>query len=309
MSSCDKVIESKLDIEYYFGEEGAEPLENVEDTEGLEVIDGNHVVPPGVAVEELKNYNGQKDLKDKCPEKVHELLLNKGLFDVYDKFVQTIYDDKTTRGPLGKWRDAQFISILDMFREDFAEKGVKVALCKRKSGKGSYRWIEFVDVDQVGDSYIPQYDQANLSGQIIKTCYTKLKFPNGVAVEELKQHKGRKKLKEKMPIYVEKLLKDHDLLSEYDQLVDHVIEAGRGQRTKMWNIEKLKGVLDVYKPIFSAKGVDLFVSHKQEYISHGQYGGHIEYYRWIEFVDRSIQPNYFPQRDSETKKQEECNVM
>ena len=70
MSSSDKVIESKLDIEYYFGEEGAETqLENAEDTEGLEVIDGNHVVPPGVAVEELKNYSGQKDLKNNCPEK------------------------------------------------------------------------------------------------------------------------------------------------------------------------------------------------------------------------------------------------
>ena len=158
MSFSDKVIESKLDIEYCYGEEGAEPLENAEDADGLEVIDGNHVVPPGVAVEELKNYNGQKDLKDKCPNKVHELLLNKGLFDVYDKFVQTIYDDKTTRGPLGKWRDAQFVSILDKFREDFAEKGVKVAFCKRKSGKGSYRWIEFVDVDQGRVNGVGIYD-------------------------------------------------------------------------------------------------------------------------------------------------------
>ena len=52
MSFSDKVIESKLDLEYYFGEEGAEPLENAEDADALQVIDGNHVVPPGVAVEE-----------------------------------------------------------------------------------------------------------------------------------------------------------------------------------------------------------------------------------------------------------------
>jgi hypothetical protein len=310
MSTYDhQVIESKLDLEYYIGEEGAEKNQGTtDDNEGTEVIEGNHVVPPGVAVEELKNYGGKEYLRDNCPEKVSQLLRSKGLFDVYDKFVQTIYDDKETCGGSGKWRDAQFISILDIFREEFAEKGVKVAFCKRKSSGGTYRWIEFIDIDQVGDSYVPQYDQSNLSGQIIKTCYTKLEFPNGVAVEELKQWRGSKKLKEKIPIYVEKMLTEHDLHSEYHQLIDHLIEAGRGERTKMWNIEKLKEVIDVYKPMFSAKGVDLFISHKQEYISHGQ-GGHVEFFRWIEFVDRTKQPNYSPQRDAETKKQDKCCIM
>ena len=54
--------------------------------------------------------------------------------------------------------------------------------------------------------------------------------------------------------------------------------------------------------MFSKKGVEIFVCHKQEYISHGQ-GGHFEYFRWIEFVDREVQPSYYPQRDAETKDQ------
>ena len=92
------------------------------------------------------NYTGHKDLKDKCPEDVRALLEEKDLFDVYDKFVQTIVDTKNTRGATGKWQDAQFISILDQFRDDFTAKGIKICFCKRKSGSkvGSYRWLEFL---------------------------------------------------------------------------------------------------------------------------------------------------------------------
>ena len=130
---------------------------------------------------------GHKDLKNTCPDEVRVLLTKKSLFDVYDKFVQSIVDTRNTRSSvLGKWKDAEFVGVLDQFSDDFAEKGVRVALCKRTSGKGTYRWLEFIDVDAMGDAYEPQYDYSNRSGQIIKTCYTKLKFPNGVAVEELK---------------------------------------------------------------------------------------------------------------------------
>ena len=126
-------------------------------------------------------------MKDKCPDDVRKMLQEKNLFHVYDNFVQSIVDTKTTRGSLlGKWKDQQFISVLDQFRDDFTAKGVKVALCKRKSGQGSYRWLEFIDVEKLDGSYVPQYDVSNFSGQIIKTCFTKLEFPNGVAVEELK---------------------------------------------------------------------------------------------------------------------------
>lgn len=320
MTVIDQVIETKLEDEedeYNIGEEGSSPpprttedvlLAACDEEDGTEVAGGSYVVPKGVAVEELKNYHGHTDLRDKCPEAVNAMLKEKDLFDAYDRLVKAL-TDKNTRGPLGKWKDAQVVGVIDLFRDDFANKRVKVAFCKRKSGKGSSRWLEFIDVDAVDGSYVPQFDLANLSGQVIETTYTKLKFPNGVAVEELKQWGGRKKLKEKIPVYVERMLEKHELKEEYDQMVDHVIEAGIGANSKMWNIEKLKEVLDVYKPKFAAKGIDVFVCHKEEYISHGQYGGHMEYYRWIEFVDRAEQPSYYPQRDAETKDEEKCVMM
>ena len=302
-----EVVETKLDEEFYVDEDGAEPVEGDEKGEETELSSG-HTVPKGVAVEELKNYRGHKKLRDECPPAVQELLTEKGLFDVYEKFVSTMASEKSTRGPLGKWRDAQFISVLDLFQDDFIDKGVKVALCKRKSGKGTYRWLEFVDVEALEEPYVPQYDVSNLSGQTIKTVYSKLEFPNGVAVEELKQWKGRKKLKEKIPIHLEKLLEKHDLVAEYNQMIDHVIEAGVSSNWKNWQTEKLKPILEEYKPMFAAKGVDIFISYKQEYVSHGQYGGHTEYFRWIEYVDRAEQPSYQPQRDAEVK-DEQCCIM
>mmetsp|Transcript_21536 Transcript_21536/g.52032 ORF Transcript_21536/g.52032 Transcript_21536/m.52032 type:complete len:319 (-) Transcript_21536:227-1183(-) len=318
MTVTSEVIETKLEDEFFIGEdeptEGEElsPLSDEDAAfrkfEGKAVANGSYTVPRGVAVEELKNYAGHKDLKNKCPEDVRLMLESKDLFDAYDRFVQSIVDTKTTRGSLGKWRDQQFISVLDEFRDDFTDKCVKVVLCKRKSANGTYRWLEFIDVEEVGGSYVPQYDVSNYSGQIIKTYYTKLKFPNGVAVEELKQWGGRGKLKEKVPIYVERMLEKHDLLSEYEQMVDHVVEAGVGRKLKNWNIKKLKELIAVYQPMFADKGVDIYISHKQEYVSHGQHGGHTEYFRWIEFVDRELQPSYQPQRDAENKR-ESCTVM
>ena len=47
-------------------------------------------------------------------------------------------------------------------------------------------------------------------------------------------------LKEKVPVYVEKMLEKYDLMKEYEQMVDHVVEAGVGSKSNRWNIEKLK---------------------------------------------------------------------
>eukprot|EP00980_Cylindrotheca_fusiformis_P006989 scaffold1469_cov119-Cylindrotheca_fusiformis.AAC.33 len=302
----NEAIETKIDEETYLDEEGTEPAETG-DEEGTE-IKGGHVVPPGVAVEELKNYGGHKKLRDECPEAVHKLMTEKDLFDVYDRFVGAIANEKKSRGPLGKWREPQFISVLDLFRDEFAAKGVKVALCKRKSGKGTFRWLEFIDVGALKEPYVPQFDVENFSGQIIKTVYTKIEFPKGVAVEELKSWGGRKKLKGKIPVHVEKMLEEKDLLDEYNQMIDHVVESGVGANTKMWNMEKLKQIMDEYKPMFEKKGIDVFLSHKQEYVSHGQYGGHTEFFRWIEYVDRELQPSYKPQRGAD-EKDEACSII
>jgi len=41
--------------------------------------------------------------------------------------------------------------------------------------------------------------------------YSSLEFPFGIAVEGLKQWKGRDKLRDKMPMYVEKMKKERGL--------------------------------------------------------------------------------------------------
>merc|ERR1711957_141212 len=79
-----------------------------------------------------------------------------------------------------------------------------------------------------------------------------------------------------------------------NERIDHVIEAGAGANTKIWNTEKLKAIMDVHKPMFESKGVEVFVSHKQEWVSHGNGAGHFVHFRWIEFVDREEQPTYSP---------------
>ena len=84
------------------------------------------------------------------------------------------------------------------------------------------------------------------------------------------------------------------------------MEAGVGSNFKCWDTEKLKDVLKNHQMNFEKKGVSIFISHKQEWVQHGQ-SGHMEYFRWIEFVDREQQPNYHPQRDAESKN-EACIV-
>lgn len=271
----------------------------------MQVAGGKYSVPKGVAVEELDG--GTKKLSKECPFAVKTLLEARDLVLTYDKLVDAIVKEGNTRNVFGFWKDKEFDSIIDLFRDDFSEKGVKICLCKRASGSKTSRWLEFIDVN-VAKDYVPQYDVANVSGQVIKTIYTTLEFPYGVAVEELKQWSGRQKLRDKIPIYVEKLITDKGLMTEYEMLVESCIAHGVGSRSKMWNIKKLKEVMDEYRPKFEAKKVALFLSHKQEYVSHGQYGGHMEYFRWIEFVDREVQPNYEPQRDAEAK-EEKCSIM
>lgn len=122
---------------------------------GSLVADGKHTVPHGVAVEELDNRFGANKLRDECPPDLVALLRKHGLFDVYDKMVQSIVQESKTRRWLGKWNDTEFQHILDQFREDFAEKGVNLAYCKRSSAGSSYRWVEFIDVQEAPD-YVPQ---------------------------------------------------------------------------------------------------------------------------------------------------------
>lgn len=287
-----------------------EPLEREEEAApdaggATPVYDGKHVVPAGVAVEELDG--GKQKLADECPAAVQDVLVRHGLVPVYESLVKGIVANGKTRGVFGGWKDKEFESVLDEYKDEFAAKGVKVALCKRQSGSGKLRWLEFIDV-QVAPTYVPQYDVSNRSGQAICTVYNKLKFPKGVAVEELKRYgKARKALMESVPPYVEELLGNKGLMAVYQSMVDEMAEAGVGP-FKGWDTPKLNAIAAAFKPKFAEKNVDVFLSQKQEYVSHGQYGGHNETCRWLEFVDRDIIPNYQPQRDADGKKND-CVVM
>ena len=281
--------------------------------EGTQVAKGNHVVPKGVAVEELDRYDRSGKLAKECPQSVSELMIKNGCSGTYESMVNAIVNERSTRNILGKWQDAEVISIIDLYRNEFAEHGIKVVLCKRSSGSGNYRWIEYIDMKDTfaaGGPYVPQYDVANYSGQVIKTMYKTLKFPNGVAVEEFKRYKSRRTLRERIPTQVENLLIKKNLLNEYNILVDHIIEAGDGDRKwSEWDNASLKEIAQTYTLDFEKKGVSVFICHKVEYVSHGQYGGHNEHFRWIEFVDRSEQPNYYPQREANDHSCEQCIVQ
>lgn len=185
---------------------------------------------------------------------------------------------------------------------------ILVAFCKRSSAAGKYRWLEFID-KEVATTYVPQYDVANRSGQIISTMYNKLKFPNGVAVEELKDWKGGKRLKEKCPSYVQVMLEKKNAQAEYDALVNDLVETTAGPRFTNWDVETLQPVIERHRPAFEAKDMALFLGHKQEWI-HTNTGGFYDHWRWIEFVDRAQQPNYYPQRDGDSKvEKKNCVIM
>ena len=165
------------------------PTVDSDELGSTQVANGKHVVPEGVVVEELDG--GKKKLAEICPPPLAQLLADKNLRMVYDKMVQAIVEESNTRNVFGMWKDEEFVSIVDLFRDEFAEQGVKVVLCKRKSGSGTFRWLEFINVE-VAKDYIPQYDVENHSGQVVKTIYTTLEFPYGVAVEQLQDAEKRK---------------------------------------------------------------------------------------------------------------------
>lgn len=59
-----------------------------------------HVVPPGVALEELKNYGDHSDhkkLRDECPEDVQKLMTEK---DLFDRFVGATEKEKRLEDPM-----------------------------------------------------------------------------------------------------------------------------------------------------------------------------------------------------------------
>ena len=84
MTVTDEVVETKLEEEFYIGEEGTEePTDDaavpLKFEDGTEVARGSHAVPKGVAVEELKNYGGVRianALVFLIPNEIHPLFSN-----------------------------------------------------------------------------------------------------------------------------------------------------------------------------------------------------------------------------------------
>eukprot|EP00934_Nitzschia_sp_Nitz4_P002769 Nitzschia sp. Nitz4//scaffold237_size30108//11060//11902//NITZ4_007992-RA/size30108-processed-gene-0.19-mRNA-1//1//CDS//3329543506//2759//frame0 len=277
----------------------------IEDATKTEVADSHHSHPKGVIVEELDG--GKKKLSDVVPADLAALLEKKGLRAVYDRFVDKIVHSGKTRNMFGHWKDAEFVTILDLFHHEFTAGGVNVVLCKGQSDKVVKRWLEFIDLEEA-KGYVPQFDVQHLSGQHIKTAYSTIEFPYGVAVEELK-HWGRARydISKKTPPMVEEMMKKKGLEDEYHALVDEVIRECEGH-WKDWPKEVLINIRNKYEPKFEEKNVVVFIGSIDEYISHGEFGGHIEHFRWIEFVDRDEQPNYYPQRNTKDESDDKCVI-
>ena len=269
---------------------------------GIVVAKGRYNVPTGVAVKELKNYYRSNKLLNDCPQKVKDLLNNKRLTSTYNSFIETIStDQKTYSKILGKMNDDEINSKIEKFRNPFERNGIKVALCKRKSGRGIFRWLEFIDIDKLGNNYVPQYDTANLSDQIINTWYNELEFPNGVAVKELENcsfNNKNKRSKDGIPPYLEKLLEKTDLLMEYNELVEDLVNANKKLKFCNWDTDACRDVIKEHSLQFEKKGVSIFLSCKRETIR-TEVSIITDVFRWIEFVDREEQPNYLPQRNAE----------
>lgn len=275
---------------------------------GVLVAKGRYKVPTGVAVKELKNYYRSNKLLNDCPQEVKDLLKYKRLTSTYNSFVENIsMNQKSFSKILGKMNDDEINSTIDKFRNPFEGNGIKVALCKRKSGRGTFRWLEFIDVDKLGNKYVPQYDTANLSDQIIKTWYNELEFPNGVAVKELEKRSFNKKgSKDGIPPHLETLLKKKNLFIEYDELVEDLVNANKSLKFSNWDTDACKNVIKAHSLQFEKKGVSIFLSCKRETISTGN-SIITDIFRWIEFVDRDEQPNYLPQRNAE-KRKHSCRI-
>lgn len=278
-----------------------------------EVAGGKHAVPRGVAVVELpEGFGKKKKLLKEIAMSVQDLLESNNkeqLIPVYDAMITAIVQEKKTTRLFGKWSDQELEHVMDLFRPEFEAQHVKVVLCKRSSRHHKYRWLEFINVD-IAKGYVPQYNVSNMSDQVIHTVFTKLRFPNGVAVLELKQKLRRRedKLRNNIPRTVKTMMRKKKLMAEYEMLVESCIADG--VEARRWNIDKLKRVIARHRPEFAERGVDLFVGHKQEDVQRG-HGAYTEFFRWVEFVDRKLQPSYYPQRDADTKAESPptCAIM
>ena len=284
------------------------------------VILGAHSVPKGVVVfEPLENYAGQWRLQTKCPQAVHDMMADKGLLQVYQAFVDAVCSHKAkTRKSLllslHKWNDHALVNMIHQFQDEFQKKGLKVVLCKRSfvhSDKPTYRWLEYIDLDitKSKQQYVPPFDYANRSAQMIPTHACKIHFPNGVAIQEISSWRHRRKLVSNIPVEVQQMLEQHNVKEAYRRLLQEMTElhpsdnyksaSERHNSPRDWNLKELSQMIqqqDKVQSKFRSKSISILLASKNEWVQHGERGGHSELYIWIEVIDRTLQPNYESQQ-------------
>ena len=131
----------------------------------------------------------------------------------------------------------------------------------------------------------------------IKTFYKTLEFPDGVAVQELKNEHHHIRKEAAIPTSVELVLKQKNLHTEYASLMKDITNANLDNMGWKQNNHKLNAVVANHRPAFESKDghghIAIFLCGKLDYVNQGPVS-HTVNVRWLEFVDRSIQPNYNP---------------
>mmetsp|Transcript_20738 Transcript_20738/g.50964 ORF Transcript_20738/g.50964 Transcript_20738/m.50964 type:complete len:639 (+) Transcript_20738:59-1975(+) len=233
------------------GDYDAKGLEEGEETKAVQ---GWLKVPEGVYVEGL---NGVKKLSGDCPAKVRDFLTRKGLSPTYDEFIEAIVKSKKTRNWASSWRTAEIQKILEEFQEQFLFKGVRAVLCKIiPDGGQPFRWFEFVDLS-VAEGYVSQYDYANDGPAELELPTTTLKFPNGVAVEKLTDHKS---LMENIPETVSVMMEKKNCMDLYIALVEILCRGGEKKEDKTvgWSAKHMKEAVTVLTPKFESGGGEYY---------------------------------------------------
>eukprot|EP00797_Seminavis_robusta_P031906 Sro6_g005320.2 (871) ;mRNA; r:153909-156521 len=229
----------------------------------------------------------------------------------------------TTKSIEERWKVAivRMLYTLDELSTNLGldTKGLKLALCERHAESANHYWLEYIDVT-VAEDYVPSYNAGNLSTQILQTTKATVRFPKGVAVEELLEDgNGLAKCNElgsKVPPQVQEILDAKDLQQEYESLTTALCQCGIGPSAH-WDCDKVQQIVQAMGPAFEAKGVTLCVSYKQERLKQkvdaqdlGKYEvGYWKGYQWVEFIDRTQQPNYVPQRGVHLKASKEGGIQ
>ncbi|CAB9511432.1 expressed unknown protein [Seminavis robusta] len=269
-----------------------------------------HCPPRGVVAEPLHSGPCKRFQDSNCPREVFDLMNRKGAVTAYHDMMDEISADENTRDRLGVLKLKAIDTIVERFRPRFSKCGVKVVVCVADYRCNLYRWIEFVDSGAI--TYISPYNFKNTAGPKLKTALSTIKFQKGVAVEEFRQalFGKRGRLVKQTPKHVEIMIREKGLQEEYERLIQDCIHEGVGGFLGRWDIGKLREVIQHYRPLFQDKGVALFLCHTQEHVPSVEGGERIEYFRWMEFVDRNKLPHYRPEHNGEYRHEDPgCAIL